>query len=183
MEAICSSETSVETQRTIRRHIPEDDTLHLFFCLLYFQELVTICSKCEALNREGCSLKYRALRLRIPFQPFYSYRGPTDFVLVSVKPNGCRTDKFLYFHHINVQKWSLNGQKAIGYSKFITLFGDQYKELLIHRLPPVARLLLLTRSLTWIFHSVATRHSSELVPWDNRTAGNRKRFPWKYLQS
>jgi hypothetical protein len=28
MEAICSSETSVETQRTTRRHIPEDDTLH-----------------------------------------------------------------------------------------------------------------------------------------------------------
>jgi hypothetical protein len=28
MEAICSSETSVETQQTTRRHIPEDDTLH-----------------------------------------------------------------------------------------------------------------------------------------------------------
>jgi hypothetical protein len=28
MEAICSSETSVDTQRTTRRHIPEDDTLH-----------------------------------------------------------------------------------------------------------------------------------------------------------
>jgi hypothetical protein len=26
METICSSETSVETQRTLRRHIPEDDT-------------------------------------------------------------------------------------------------------------------------------------------------------------
>jgi hypothetical protein len=29
MEAICSSETSVETQRTTRRHTPEDDTLHV----------------------------------------------------------------------------------------------------------------------------------------------------------
>jgi hypothetical protein len=28
MEAICSSETSVETGRTARRHNPEDDTLH-----------------------------------------------------------------------------------------------------------------------------------------------------------
>jgi hypothetical protein len=28
MEAICSFETSVETQRTTRRHIPEDDTLN-----------------------------------------------------------------------------------------------------------------------------------------------------------
>jgi hypothetical protein len=28
MEAIGSSETSVATQRTTRRHIPEDDTLH-----------------------------------------------------------------------------------------------------------------------------------------------------------
>jgi hypothetical protein len=27
MEAVCSSETSVETQRTTRRHIPEGDTL------------------------------------------------------------------------------------------------------------------------------------------------------------
>jgi hypothetical protein len=32
MEAICSSETSVETQRTTRRHIPEDDTLHNHRC-------------------------------------------------------------------------------------------------------------------------------------------------------
>jgi hypothetical protein len=32
MEAICSSETSVETQRTIRRDIPEDDTLHNHRC-------------------------------------------------------------------------------------------------------------------------------------------------------
>jgi hypothetical protein len=28
MEAICSSETSVGTQQTTRRYIPEDDTLH-----------------------------------------------------------------------------------------------------------------------------------------------------------
>jgi chromosomal replication initiation ATPase DnaA len=32
VEAICSSETSVETQRTTRRHIPEDDTLHNHRC-------------------------------------------------------------------------------------------------------------------------------------------------------
>jgi hypothetical protein len=32
METICSSETSVETQRTTRRHIPEDDTLHVTYC-------------------------------------------------------------------------------------------------------------------------------------------------------
>jgi hypothetical protein len=32
MEAICSSETSIETQRTTRRHIPEDDTLHNHRC-------------------------------------------------------------------------------------------------------------------------------------------------------
>jgi hypothetical protein len=28
MEAICSSETSIATQQTTRRHIPEDDTLY-----------------------------------------------------------------------------------------------------------------------------------------------------------
>jgi hypothetical protein len=32
MEAIYSSETSVATQRTTRRHIPEDDTLHNHRC-------------------------------------------------------------------------------------------------------------------------------------------------------
>jgi hypothetical protein len=32
MEAISSSETSVDTQRTTRRHIPEDDTLHNYCC-------------------------------------------------------------------------------------------------------------------------------------------------------
>jgi hypothetical protein len=31
MEAICFSETSVATQQTTRRHIPEDDTLHKKF--------------------------------------------------------------------------------------------------------------------------------------------------------
>jgi hypothetical protein len=32
MEAICCSETSVETQRTTRRYIPEDGTLHNHRC-------------------------------------------------------------------------------------------------------------------------------------------------------
>jgi hypothetical protein len=33
MEAMCSSETSVETQQTTRRHIPEDDTLQSYSCI------------------------------------------------------------------------------------------------------------------------------------------------------
>jgi hypothetical protein len=33
VEAICSSETSVETQRTTRPHIPEDDTLIYINCI------------------------------------------------------------------------------------------------------------------------------------------------------
>jgi hypothetical protein len=32
MKAVCSSETSVDTQRTTRRYIPEDDTLHNHHC-------------------------------------------------------------------------------------------------------------------------------------------------------
>jgi hypothetical protein len=32
MEAICSFETSVDSQRTTRRHIPEDNTLHNHRC-------------------------------------------------------------------------------------------------------------------------------------------------------
>jgi hypothetical protein len=34
MEAIYSSETSVETRRTTRRHIPENDTVQLTYCSL-----------------------------------------------------------------------------------------------------------------------------------------------------
>jgi hypothetical protein len=33
MEAICSSETSVDFQRTTRRYIPDDSTIRLLFCL------------------------------------------------------------------------------------------------------------------------------------------------------
>jgi hypothetical protein len=39
MEAVCSSGTSVETQRTTQRHIPEDDTLQFSFvskCTMMF---------------------------------------------------------------------------------------------------------------------------------------------------
>jgi hypothetical protein len=34
MEAICSSKTSVATQQTTRRHIPEEDTLRFWRCFL-----------------------------------------------------------------------------------------------------------------------------------------------------
>jgi hypothetical protein len=44
MVAICSSEMSVETERTTRHHIPEDDTLQIYVSfrsdLLYFFETV-----------------------------------------------------------------------------------------------------------------------------------------------
>jgi hypothetical protein len=48
MEAICSSETSVDTQRTTRRHIPEDDTLHNHGCenlisYMYFCSFLVSC--------------------------------------------------------------------------------------------------------------------------------------------
>jgi hypothetical protein len=35
MEAICSSETSVASQQTTRRHIPEDDNLKKIIFLAY----------------------------------------------------------------------------------------------------------------------------------------------------
>jgi hypothetical protein len=44
MKAICSSETSVETQRTTRCHIPEDNTLHnefLVYLHLHVNRFVT----------------------------------------------------------------------------------------------------------------------------------------------
>jgi hypothetical protein len=39
MKAICSSETSVETQRITRRHIPEDDTPHNFHFIFWFEKI------------------------------------------------------------------------------------------------------------------------------------------------
>jgi hypothetical protein len=43
MEAICSFETSVATQQTIRRHIPEDDTLHNHCCKNFKSYTVFLC--------------------------------------------------------------------------------------------------------------------------------------------
>jgi flagellar basal body rod protein FlgB len=49
MEAICSSKTSVETQRTTRRHIPEDDTSHQEStpgtCAVYFKTILQTATK------------------------------------------------------------------------------------------------------------------------------------------
>jgi hypothetical protein len=52
--AICSSETSVDTQRTTRRHMPEDDTFNYQFrlppaCLQVFAELPSSTLKMEAM--------------------------------------------------------------------------------------------------------------------------------------
>jgi hypothetical protein len=48
MEATCSSETSVETQRTTRRHIPEDDTPHNHGCEnLKSYNNISLCLSCE----------------------------------------------------------------------------------------------------------------------------------------
>jgi hypothetical protein len=48
MEAICSSETSIKIQRTTRRHIPEDDTLHNHGCEnLKSYNQIFLCLSCE----------------------------------------------------------------------------------------------------------------------------------------
>jgi hypothetical protein len=49
MEAIYSSETSVETQQTTRRNIPEDDTLHNQRCrnLKSYRDSNPLCSEDE----------------------------------------------------------------------------------------------------------------------------------------
>jgi hypothetical protein len=54
MEAICSSETSIATQRTTRHHIPEDDTLHHTTYLIVIHILVF----CEIWNcRFFCAMQ------------------------------------------------------------------------------------------------------------------------------
>jgi hypothetical protein len=48
MEAICSSETSVHSQWTTQRHIPEDDTLHNHGCEnLKSYNQIFLCLSCE----------------------------------------------------------------------------------------------------------------------------------------
>jgi hypothetical protein len=39
MEVTCSSETSVDTEQTARRYIPEDRAFTLVFCSAYFSTL------------------------------------------------------------------------------------------------------------------------------------------------
>jgi hypothetical protein len=49
MEAICSSETSVDTQQTTQRHIPEDDTSLFFSYLACLKTAIhAICRFCLA---------------------------------------------------------------------------------------------------------------------------------------
>jgi hypothetical protein len=50
MEAICSSETSVETQRTTLRHIPVDDTLHNHCCENFKSYTVYLHYKNQSVN-------------------------------------------------------------------------------------------------------------------------------------
>jgi hypothetical protein len=72
MEAICSSETSVETQRTTRRHIPEDDTLN---SLSHSQQLLAGLYP-EQVESRMCILTpyvYKILFEVIPYIP----RSPT----------------------------------------------------------------------------------------------------------
>jgi hypothetical protein len=52
MEAICSSETSVYTQRTTRRYIPEDGTLHNLFMLAACSVLVSFLAYFVTLKME-----------------------------------------------------------------------------------------------------------------------------------
>jgi hypothetical protein len=57
MEAICSSETSVDTQRITRRYIPEDDTLHPVVQIVVFR-IMTPCNFVDGFQRfrEVCCL-------------------------------------------------------------------------------------------------------------------------------
>jgi hypothetical protein len=72
IKAMCSSEKSVETQRTTLRHIPEDDTLHYHSCenlksyLLFFVvcerkdpefQLQAPCSPCTATRNGSCNYR------------------------------------------------------------------------------------------------------------------------------
>jgi hypothetical protein len=73
MEAICSSETSVSTEQTARRHISEDDTLHNHRCenLKTYKEI-----PCLYRNPE---VYYRANDI-LPLFPILSQMDPANNV-------------------------------------------------------------------------------------------------------
>jgi hypothetical protein len=90
MEAICSSETSVETQRTTRRHIPEDYTLQWnptsqkTHCLHYENQGNNRCEKnadimdvkVGGIYNNHCALKWVILRfshVRIVVKFFFKH--------------------------------------------------------------------------------------------------------------
>jgi hypothetical protein len=83
MEAICSSETSVDTQRTTRPYIPEVDTLHNHHCenlksfrIIYFKNLydcgfrsfAQICHKGDKFSKVlKKNLQWKTYQLEISF--------------------------------------------------------------------------------------------------------------------
>jgi hypothetical protein len=58
MEAICSSKTSVDFQRTTRRRIPENSTLHCFCCPTFYFHCLCMCLRYFRLLffTAGCSI-------------------------------------------------------------------------------------------------------------------------------
>jgi hypothetical protein len=69
MEAICSSETSVATQETTRRHIPEDDIIHNYRCENLKSYIVTalVCiPEVFCSNLESFHVVFLSLSRKIP---------------------------------------------------------------------------------------------------------------------
>jgi hypothetical protein len=64
MEAICSSETSVEFQRITQRYIPEDSTLHHILCSVLMRVIT---------SRSGFPLCGRACDFLVIFEPVCKY--------------------------------------------------------------------------------------------------------------
>jgi hypothetical protein len=61
MEAISSSETSVETQRTTKRHIPEDDNLHFH---MFGVDLILV-SPCSMILDLNVAIEYECSVLTV----------------------------------------------------------------------------------------------------------------------
>jgi hypothetical protein len=71
MDAISSSETSVATQQTTRRHIPEYDTLHNYRCenlksyMSMYEYVLKKAMKAHRVVRRRGSYIFKWLKLRI----------------------------------------------------------------------------------------------------------------------
>jgi hypothetical protein len=81
MEAICSPETSVDTQRTTRRHIPDDDTLHNHRC----ENLKSYTTNSIRHYESGCEINAEWIKSHLVTNTGQIHKKKTEINYVNMK--------------------------------------------------------------------------------------------------